>query len=49
MRPTMIQTPASSYAKMKASFIKLCKQSNQCTDQDISKWERKETKLEEKK
>lgn len=38
-RPTMIQMPASSWAKMKAFIIKMCKKYGKC-DKEISSWDR---------
>lgn len=40
MRPLMMRVPPSSYAKVKAAFIKQCKKHKDC-DKDIAKWERK--------
>ena len=38
MRPTMVQVPADSWAKIKAFIIKICKDNGQC--KQVSNWER---------
>lgn len=38
-RPSMIQLPAGSWAKLKAFIIEICKKTNQC-DKKISSWDR---------
>lgn len=40
LRPTMIQVPISSWVKIKAFIIKVCKEKGNCGD-NISNWERR--------
>lgn len=41
-----VMMPASSYAKVKAYILKMCKKSGQC--KDLASWERKSATLEKK-
>jgi hypothetical protein len=45
LRPYMIQLPISSWVKIKAYIIKMCKKYGQC-DQEISSWDRKIEKID---
>ena len=40
LRPTFVQVPAPTWAKVKEFIIKVCKQSGKC-DKDVASWERK--------
>lgn len=47
LRPTMIQVPITSWVKIKAFIIKVCKEKGNCSD-NISNWERRVFELDEK-